>query len=117
MSDDFKKEYSFTKRHSDAMRIRQKYKDKIPVIVSKYEKSTDIPNIDKNRYLVPRELTVGQFVFVLRKRIDLKPEKAIFLFVDKYLPPTASLMCKLYEEHADEDGFLYITYSGENTFG
>ena len=21
------------------------------------------------------------------------------------------------EEHKDEDGFLYVTYSGENTFG
>jgi len=23
----------------------------------------------------------------------------------------------IYEEHKDEDGFLYIAYSGENTFG
>ncbi len=23
----------------------------------------------------------------------------------------------MYEERKDEDGFLYITYSGENTFG
>jgi hypothetical protein len=29
----------------------------------------------------------------------------------------ASLMSDIYEEHKDEDGFLYITYSGENTFG
>jgi GABA(A) receptor-associated protein len=26
-------------------------------------------------------------------------------------------MATVYEEHKDEDGFLYITYSGENTFG
>lgn len=26
-------------------------------------------------------------------------------------------MSALYEEHKDEDGFLYMTYSGENTFG
>lgn len=23
----------------------------------------------------------------------------------------------IYDEHKDEDGFLYIAYSGENTFG
>mmetsp|Transcript_9413 Transcript_9413/g.29665 ORF Transcript_9413/g.29665 Transcript_9413/m.29665 type:complete len:92 (+) Transcript_9413:216-491(+) len=28
-----------------------------------------------------------------------------------------SFMSTVYEEHKDEDGFLYITYSGENTFG
>jgi len=26
-------------------------------------------------------------------------------------------MSAIYEEHKDEDGFLYVTYSGENTFG
>lgn len=27
------------------------------------------------------------------------------------------MMATVYEDHKDEDGFLYITYSGENTFG
>jgi len=97
------------------------------------EKS-DIATIDKKKYLVPADLTVGQFVYVIRKRIKLSPEKAIFIFVDEVLPPTAALMSSIYEEHKDEDGFLYITYvyqmsglkplltgdssySGENTFG
>ena len=99
------------------------------------EKS-DIPPIDKKKYLVPADLTVGQFVYVIRKRIKLSPEKAIFIFVDEVLPPTAALMSSIYEEHKDDDGFLYITYvdgppeegsadadddahsySGENTFG
>ena len=60
---------------------------------------------------------MGQFVYVIRKRIKLSPEKAIFIFVNNVLPPTAALMSSIYEEHKDEDGFLYIVYSGENTFG
>lgn len=40
------------------------------------------------RYLVPADLTVGQFVYVIRKRIKLSSEKAIFIFVDNVLPPT-----------------------------
>jgi hypothetical protein len=44
-------------------------------------------------------LTVGQFVYVIRKRIKLAPEKAIFIFVDETLPPTAALMSAIYEEH------------------
>ena len=64
-----------------------------------------------------QDLTVGQFVYVIRKRIKLSPEKAIFIFVNNVLPPTAALMSSIYDEHKDDDGFLYIAYSGENTFG
>nr|XP_024393716.1 autophagy-related protein 8C-like isoform X1 [Physcomitrium patens] len=104
------------KRQAEASRIRGKYPDRIPVIVEKAEKS-DIPDIDKKKYLVPADLTVGQFVYVIRKRIKLSSEKAIFIFVKNVLPPTAAMMSSIYDEHKDEDGFVYFTYSGENTFG
>ncbi|CDZ96341.1 symbiosis-related protein [Phaffia rhodozyma] len=112
----FKDEHPFEKRQAEAQRIRAKYSDRIPVICEKGDK-TDIPTIDKKKYLVPSDLTVGQFVYVIRKRIKLPAEKAIFIFVDEVLPPTAALISAVYEEHKDEDGFLYITYSGENVFG
>lgn len=28
-----------------------------------------------------------------------------------------AIMSTIYDEKKDEDGFLYVTYSGENTFG
>ncbi|CAN7118667.1 unnamed protein product [Brassica rapa subsp. narinosa] len=112
----FKEEHDLEKRSAEAARIREKYSDRIPVIVEKAEKS-DIPTIDKKKYLVPADLTVGQFVYVIRKRIKLSSEKAIFIFVDNVLPPTGALMSAVYEEKKDDDGFLYVTYSGENTFG
>jgi GABA(A) receptor-associated protein len=46
--------------------------------------------IEFYRYLVPADLTVGQFVYVIRKRIKLSAEKAIFIFVDNVLPPTGN---------------------------
>ena len=62
------------------------------------EKS-DIATIDKKKYLVPADLTVGQFVYVIRKRIKLSPEKAIFIFIDEVLPPTSAAMLSVYSEH------------------
>ncbi|MCO5550494.1 hypothetical protein L7F22_003981 [Adiantum nelumboides] len=115
-SKSFKEEHDLAKRTAESARIRQKYPDRIPVIVEKAPR-TDIPDIDKKKYLVPSDLNVGQFVFVIRKRIKLDAEKAIFIFVNNVLPPTAALMSSIYEEHKDQDGFLYVTYSGENTFG
>ncbi|GJJ12479.1 hypothetical protein Clacol_006721 [Clathrus columnatus] len=98
MRSKFKDEHPFEKRKAEAERIRQKYPDRIPVICEKADR-TDIPTIDKKKYLVPSDLTVGQFVYVIRKRIKLAPEKAIFIFVDEVLPPTAALMSAIYEEH------------------
>jgi len=112
----FKSEHAYEKRESEAHRIREKYPDRIPVICERDPRS-DIPDIDKKKYLVPQDLTVGQFVYVIRKRIQLSPEKAIYIFINNVLPPTAALMSSIYEEQKDDDGFLYITYSGENTFG
>ncbi|KAI3820523.1 hypothetical protein L1987_08071 [Smallanthus sonchifolius] len=112
----FKLEHPLERRQAEAARIREKYPDRIPVIVEKAERS-NIPDIDKKKYLVPADLTVGQFVYVVRKRIKLSAEKAIFIFVKNILPPTAAMMSAIYEENKDEDGFLYMTYSGENTFG
>nr|AAR88761.1 microtubule-associated protein [Hevea brasiliensis] len=105
----FKQEHDLDKRRAEAARIREKYPDRIPVIVEKAERS-DIPNIDKKKYLVPADLTVGQFVYVIRKRIKLSAEKAIFIFVDNVLPSTGAIMSAIYEEKKDEDGFLYVTY-------
>jgi len=83
----FKSEHPLEKRQAESLRIREKYPDRIPVIVEKAGRS-DIPDIDKKKYLVPGDLTAGQFVYVIRKRIKLSPEKAIFIFVNNILPPT-----------------------------
>ncbi|XP_061345482.1 autophagy-related protein 8C-like isoform X1 [Gastrolobium bilobum] len=112
----FKLQHPLARRQAEAASIREKYPDRIPVIVEKAERS-DISDIDKKKYLVPADLTVGQFVYVVRKRVKLSAEKAIFVFVNNTLPPTAALMSAIYEENKDDDGFLYMTYSGENTFG
>ena len=117
MTVSFRKQYSFEKRIEEANRIISKFRDRVPVIVERAERS-DVPEIDKKKYLVPYDLTFGQFLYVVRKRAKLSSEKALFCFIgESYLPPTASLMSTLYQTHRDKDGFLYMRYSGENTFG
>mmetsp|Transcript_14443 Transcript_14443/g.35729 ORF Transcript_14443/g.35729 Transcript_14443/m.35729 type:complete len:123 (-) Transcript_14443:68-436(-) len=112
----FKQEHPLEKRKEVSERIRAKYSDRIPVIVEKAPKS-DVPDIDKHKYLVPADITVGKFLYEIRKHMRRSPEN-IFLFVGNgVLPPAAALMSQIYERFKDPDGFLYIVYSGENTFG
>ena len=60
---------------------------------------------------------VGQFYFLIRKRIHLRPEDALFFFVNNVIPPTSATMGQLYQEHHEEDFFLYIAYSDESVYG
>ncbi len=112
----FRLEHTAASRAQEARRILEKYPDRIPVICERSERS-EVIDIDKKKYLVPSDLSVGQFVYVIRKRLKLPPEQAIYLFVNGSIPATSALMSTVYQEHADPDGFLYMTYSGENVFG
>ncbi|PNF39469.1 Gamma-aminobutyric acid receptor-associated protein [Cryptotermes secundus] len=112
----YKEEHPFEKRKAEGEKIRRKYPDRVPVIVEKAPKAR-IGDLDKKKYLVPSDLTVGQFYFLIRKRIHLRPEDALFFFVNNVIPPTSATMGSLYQEHHEEDFFLYIAYSDENVYG
>jgi len=113
----FKQVYSFEHRLSESSRITQKYPDRIPIICEKVMSQRNLPHIDKNKYLVPFDLTIGQFIYVIRKRLKLKSEEAIFLFISNFIAPSSCFVCELYNRFKDPDGFLYIQYSKENVFG
>jgi len=114
---EFKMLHSFEKRKEEAERLKNKYPNKVPIIVEKSDRS-NISDVDKTRYLVPEDITVGQFMYILRKGIKLTAEMSMFLFIDnQFIPATGKTLKEIYRDHADKDNFLYITYTGENTFG
>lgn len=117
-SGSFKAENDARRRQIEATRIRTKYPDRVPIIVEQ-RASTDFPACDnmKRKFLVPGDLTMGQFMYVIRKRLLVAPEVSIFLFVGGTVQPSAALLGAVYDQHQDDDGFLYVVYSGENTFG
>lgn len=114
----FKQNYSYDKRRDEANKVLEKYPDRVPIICEKNKSATrDCPDIDKTKYLVPVDLTMGQFLFVIRKRLRLPAEKAIFIFVNDTIAPSSAFINEIYMYHKSDDNFLYITYSLENVFG
>ncbi len=117
MPQTFKSKNTFEERKKESERVLTTYPDRIPIVCEKSSRSSNIPDIDKQKYLVPMDLTIGQFMFVIRKRMKIAPEIAIYLFINGTIPPTSAIVSKLYHDCKDVDGFLYLEYSGENTFG
>lgn len=114
---DFRTRTPFHLRVKEAEQIKSKFPDRIPIICERASKNADIPLIQKHKFLAPANMTIGQFIYVIRKNLSLPPEKALFLFVGNTLPTTQTLMRELYGDFVDNDGFLYIKYSGESVFG
>jgi GABA(A) receptor-associated protein len=113
------------KRAAEAKRILTKYPDRIPVIVEKSARST-LPDIDKKKFLVPGSMLCGEFKYIIHKHLQsqlstgaefLSAEQTLYLFVKNTPPRTGALMSELYEAFKDADGFLYMSYSAENTLG
>lgn len=111
----FDRQHTYENRLDESNRILSKYPDRIPIIV---EPSSGCKlTIDKCKYLVPMDLTIGQFIYVIRKRLKMGAEKALFVFVGGTIPSSTSLVSTVYDEHKSKDNFLKIHFSEENTFG
>lgn len=114
--EDFQK-IDIEKRKSESQRIKLKYPDRIPLLVFKDKKSS-LSQLNRYKYLIPADLTLAQFMQVIRKKIKLAPEKAIFIFTENNkLVKMSEPLYSIHKQYQNKDGFLYLTYYEENTFG
>ena len=113
----FKERLSLKERKRQSDVVLRKHPDRIPIIVERNSKNPQLPMIDRCKYLVPKDFSMGQLLYVVRKRIKLAPEQALFFFVGDSLAATSALLSELYETHKDADNFLYVSYCGESAFG
>lgn len=114
---EYKKLKTFEERRTESGNMRQRYPNRVCLYLSKCKNST-LPESEKRKYLVPHDLTVGQLIHVIRKRIQIGSKDAIFLFTESNIAPSTTMeLGQVYAQHADPDGFLYMTYNTESTFG
>jgi GABA(A) receptor-associated protein len=113
---EFKKQFPLYERLQESEKVLYEYPDKVPVIC---EKDNRLQNceIKKRKYLVSKDLTVGQFMYIIRKQIQLNSNMGLFLFIKEIIPSGSEKMGNIYNRYKDNDGYLYINYAFENTFG
>ena len=97
--------------------ILEKYPDRVPLIIQPSKTDRDAYPIDKSKYITPRDLSLLQLQQIIRKRIHFPAEKAMFMFINNKIFPITSVIGPVYDANKDTDGFLYVTYCQESTFG
>ena len=124
----YKNNHTIEERKSETTTVRNKYPDKIPVIIIK-DPSSQLNNITKEKYLVPFDMTIGQFMSIVRQKTSIGQEQAINIFLVDYnnnhiLATTSTSFESLYLQYVEKeinnknyDGYIYLIYTGENVFG
>jgi len=113
----FKQIYTLDERKRSSDKILKMYPEYIPIVIESGTKNT--PAMDNKKFIFSKKAKVLFIINEIRKRIKISPDEALFIMVgDKQVMPMISLtMEEVYNRYHDEDGFLYIKYSVENTFG
>jgi GABA(A) receptor-associated protein len=112
----FTDKFSFAQRKEESDRIVTKFPNKIPIICERV--GNDVKDLNRHKYLCPSDITMGDFAYVIRKRLSLEPHRSLFFLVnDGVMFPNSTTLNIVYDTEKNIDGFLYIKYSSENTFG
>ena len=115
-NDFIKNKENFTEEYSE--KLRKQHSNRIPVLVwNVVSKDLDFTGSTR-RFMVQQDTTLGQLLYILRKRFTLRAEEGLFVFVGKnnIMVSNAEIISILFDKYA-EDGFLRLTLSKENTFG
>jgi GABA(A) receptor-associated protein len=118
---DLTKEH-FTTEEKELLRkevdlIRHKYPHYIPIVVRTKNNSLQLK---KCKFLVTGDITVGQFIYIIRKRLEQKlhSSHSLYLFINNTVPTASHLLSMVYSAQVDkETGMLFCTVCQEHTFG
>jgi len=117
----FENETTFETRAEEARKILEKYPTRVPVVCEwlPKTKSVFLPPLEKKKFLVPNNMCIGQFRGVINRQLDLNDSSISLYFTmkDNKSPSSVTTLQDLYSRKKSPDGFLYINFSEEATFG
>ena len=110
---------SFDERKKKHDSLLLKFPDKIPVILEKSKVDKYLPKLDKSKLLVSQDMTVANIIKLLKNNLKINENISLYIVIaDKNIMISGSQSINsIYNQHKNNDGFLYLEYCTENVFG
>ncbi len=119
VSDIFRKQPLF-ERQNMAKKIMNQSSDLIPVILVR-QKNENCPRLLEYKFLVRKNTTWIHFVKMIQNNYidhsNVHSTQSLHFMIGKVYPQPTMTFNQLYEIYADQDEFLYMSYSVQDTFG
>lgn len=113
---EFKSNKTLNERSNLFSRLQSMYPDAIPIVIQRKNKYD--PELTKYKYLVPKTITLSYVYGKIMSNIKLhNPNDTLIFFVKGKILNMSDLIEIVHDKYKDEDGFLYLTYTTESTFG
>uniref|UniRef100_A0A7E4UW56 Autophagy-related protein n=1 Tax=Panagrellus redivivus TaxID=6233 RepID=A0A7E4UW56_PANRE len=114
----YKEKLPFCCRKSEAQNYKNHHEDMIPIICERFHHEKRIPPLPNCQFLLPKHATVGQLQALIKRNLGDFAGMAVYLLIaNEFLPCLTENLSQLYRDHRDQDGFLYISYSSEDSYG
>lgn len=104
-------------RKAEYDKIMKLFPGKVPIILERYSKETELPLLDKPRILVSEDTSISSILMFIRKRLQIKDTQSIYLVVDNIMVTPTTAIFELSHYNQSDDGFVYLTYASQNVFG
>jgi len=98
--------------------VRERNPGRVPIILIPLRQNTK-PKLSEIKFLVPESMSFSHFVSSVRRHLSMSSEIGLYFYVGngKSMPITNSLMSDIDSQHQSKDGFVYVYYDLESSFG
>ena len=113
----FRERYTLEARIAERIKATARRPGYVPAVL---EPGTDtaLDRLEREKFMLPRDLTGAQLLYIMRRRLTMKSSQALFLVCRRRMVCATDRVGDLYIRYKDpEDGFLYVTFTLEHAFG
>lgn len=90
----------------------------LQIILERSPKERNLEELKRKKFLVPEDMPLIHFQGIIRRRLNISPEKALFFLINAdTLVSLTRQMDEIFRDYKAQDGCLHIFYASQDCFG